>query len=185
MNAVAPLPVDRRAERTHLFLVATLSFGRASTSVRVRNLSASGALVEGGALPPVGSAIALSRGALEALGTIVWSDAGKAGLLFTGLVDVSAWLPTNIARRPVKVDPFAAEVKQARAAEVASPVADGAISTDAIVAELAAIQAQLDQLGAQLALDTALVAKHPEVQLLAGAGLRIDRIVAALQRGGA
>ncbi|MCY7280633.1 MAG: PilZ domain-containing protein [Sphingomonas bacterium] len=183
MNAISPLPVDRRAERTHLFLVATLSFGRASTPVRVRNLSATGALVEGTSLPPVGSAIVLRRGALEEPGTIVWSAAGKAGLTFGGLVDVQAWLPTKEAKRQTQVDETAFGLKHAaRVVEAATPgVADEAMAMETVVAELVTVQAHLDELGGQLALDAALLAKHPEVQLLDIAGQRIARIIKALR----
>lgn len=184
MNAISGIPVASRAERTHLFLVATLSFGRASTAVRVRNLSSTGALVEGGALPPVSSAIILRRGPLEAIGTIVWSESGKAGLSFSGTVDVSAWLPSKETKRQTQVDEITFGFKQARAVEPPSPpVAEGAVTIAALVAELAAVQAQLGQIGDQLALDDALLAKHPEVQMLDVAGQRIGRIVAALLTG--
>ena len=179
LNALSALPIVRRAERTHLFLVATLTFGRASVAVRVRNLSATGALIEAASLPPVGSTITLSRAGLDVFGTIVWAESGKAGLTFSGLVDVSAWLPTKEAKRQVKIDPIAAEIQQA------PPPPERALSMEAIVAELGAVQVQLGQLGAQLALDPALVAKHPEVQSLDVAEQRIATIIAALQGGAA
>lgn len=179
LNAISPLPIDRRAGRTHLFLVASVTCGRASVAVRVRNLSASGALIEAASLPPVGSLIALCRGELEAFGTIVWAEFGKAGLTFTDLVDVSAWLPVKEAKRQVKIDPIAVEVQQA------SPLLERALSMEAIVAELGAIQAQLGRLDARFSLDPVLLAKHPEAQSLQVAGQLIATIIAALQDGAA
>ena len=178
MNAISPLPIDRRAERTQLFLVATLTFGRASAPVRVRNLSASGALVEAGSLPPVGSTITLRRGELEALGTIVWLEPGKAGLTFNGIVDVSHWLPTKDGKRPLRIDPIAAEVLQARGPQAE---AEAAGTLASMVAEMVVLQAQLGQLGATLAADAAVVAHHPDVRLLEGAAQQIGRMVTALK----
>lgn len=182
MNALSTIPIDRRAERTHLFLVATLAFGRASTPVRVRNLSATGALVEGADLPSLGTAIILRRGALEAVGSVVWTEPGKAGLAFREPVAVSGWLPTKEAKRQTHVDQIAFEVnQQARvAAPVMPPLVDASLSMAAVAIELAAVQEQLGYLGGLLALDVALVAKHP-VHLLDAAGHRIGRIVAALR----
>jgi len=64
---------------------------------------------------------------------------------------------------------------------VAVAKVDAAPSMAAVVAELAAVQAQLGQLGDQLALDATVLANHSEVQLLDAAGQRIGRIVAALR----
>lgn len=182
MNEISPLPVDRRVERTHLFLVATLSFGQASTPVRVRNLSGMGALVESADLPPTGSAILLRRGALVAAGSVVWAGSGKAGLSFTEPVAVSRWLPNKDAKQQSRVDQNAFEVKQAARVTHAVAVATGEDpSMLAVMNELVAVQAQLGQIGDRLALDAALMARHPELQLLDVAGQRIGRIVAALR----
>ena len=153
--------------------------------MRVRNLSETGALIEAASLPPIGSAITLRRGELEARGTIVWVASGKAGLTFSGAVDVSAWLPTSAAKRSIAINPIAAEVHRARAVQPGSSrAADGdPMTRDAIIADLAAIQAQLGQLVGTLVPDAALLAKHPDIQLLDVAGQRIARIVAALQKG--
>lgn len=183
MNAHSALPVDRRSERTHLFLVATLSFGRASMPVRVRNLSASGALVESTHLPPRGTAIYLRRGALEAVGSVVWEGAGKAGLSFSEPVAVSVWLPTKETKRQTQVDQIAFEVNQAErvfSGKAAPEVDDATMSKTAVVAELAGLRADLDRLGDKLAHDEFLLASHPEVQCLNAAGQRIGKIIAAL-----
>ena len=184
MNALTAHPVDRRVERTHLFLVATLSFGRASTAVRVRNLSATGALVEGADLPPAGTAIVLRRGALEAVGSLVWSAAGKAGLSFREPVAVSCWLPSKEVKRQTQVDQVAFELKKAaRAFDPApAPVArQPALTMTEVVDDLTALGSELERLGDQLADDASVLARHPEVQLLDAAGQRIGRIIAALR----
>lgn len=164
-----------------MFLVATLYCGQASNPVRVRNLSATGALVEGASLPPTGTAVILRRGALEAPGTAVWSRSGKAGLAFDGQVDVAAWLPVKEAKAQTQVDQIAFGIKHARAAApVAPPALVQALSIEAALAELDAVQMQIRQIGGKLALDAAVVASHPDVQLLDAAGRRIGRLVDAI-----
>ena len=180
LNAHAATPIDRRAERVHLFLVATLYSGKASNPVRVRNLSATGALVEGASLPEAGATIMLRRGTLEAPGTTIWSGSGKAGLAFSGLVDVSEWLPAKEAKRQTQVDQIAFGLKHAREAAVAAPTVYESPMA-AMVVELAGVQAQLGQLGDQLGRDASVVAKYPDVRLLDAATQRIGRIVAALR----
>ena len=180
LNAHAQ-PVDRRAERVHLFLVATLYFDRVSNPVRVRNLSASGALVEGAVLPPTGTAVMLRRGALEAPGTAVWSEAGKAGLTFNGLLEVADWLPVKEAKPQTRIDQVAFGLKHAGTADPAAAAAGDASPMVAVMAELVAVQAQLGKLGDQLSLDAFVLANYPEVQLLDAAGQRIAKAVEVLR----
>ena len=182
MNALSASPIDRRAERTHLFLVATLYAGHASAPVRVRNLSHSGALVEGADLPAAGSVITLRRGLLEAGGAVVWAEAGRAGLSFRAPVAVSDWLPTKEAARQARVDQIAFGLKQARPGAALRAVTDPVfMSADAALADLMRLQAELAHLGDLLAQDEAIVSAHPEIQLLDAAGQRIAKIVEALR----
>ena len=166
-----------------MFLVATLYFGRATTAVRVRNMSATGALVEGVDLPPPGSAVILRRGALEAAGTAGWAEAGKAGLTFGEPVTVSAWLPTKETKRQTQIDEIAFTMKQAaRSDHVAvDPTLGSDQSMATTIAELIAVQAQLGRLGDKLALDMVVLTTHPEVQLLDVAAQRIGRIVETIK----
>lgn len=183
MNALSQRLVDRRAERTHLFLVATLYFERTSNPVRVRNLSAKGAMIEGACLPSVGTEIVLRRGELEAVGTTVWSESAKAGLSFSGILDVSAWLPVKEAKRQTQIDQVTFEWKQgARAVDVvAAPAVNVAMPMAAVVADLVSLQAQLGQLGDKLADDAILLVSHPELQFLDAAGQRIGKIIQAIR----
>lgn len=62
---------ELRAEtRTHLFVVAMLSAGTAMTPVHIRNLSTSGALIEGSALSAVGAAVTIRRASLSVQGVL-------------------------------------------------------------------------------------------------------------------
>ena len=172
MNAHSTLPIDRREERKHLFLVATLSFGRSTAAVRVRNLSATGALVESADVPPTGTEIVFRRGTLEAFGSVVWAGAGKAGLMFREPLAVASWLPEQGARREVERKPLGGEATRS--------ARDLAISPAALALELSAVCAQLGQLGEQLALNPGAPARSADVQLLIAVEQRIARIVALL-----
>ncbi len=167
-----------------MFVVATLYFGQASVPVRVRNLSTTGALIEGADLPPVGTEIFLRRANLEAAGTAVWSEAERAGLSFRWPVAVSAWLPTKDSLRQAQVDRMAYEVKLAARALDVTPlvrVNDAAMSLTGVVVELAALQAGLAQLADQLSQDMNLVATHPEIQFFDAAGQRIGKVIHAIR----
>ena len=165
-----------------MFLVATIYFGGASSAVRVRNMSDTGALIEGASLPEAGATVILRRGALEASATAAWSRSGKAGLTFGGPVDLAEWLPTKEAKRQTQVDQIAFGLKNAgrKVACGVDPLFRPASSILAIVAELGDLQAQLGQLGDQLSGDVFVLVNHPEVQMLDAAGQRIGRIIAAL-----
>jgi len=54
--------------RTNMFVMASLAAGQAQATVKVRNMSTRGALIEGTSLPPEGAECLLHRGdiALEA-----------------------------------------------------------------------------------------------------------------------
>ncbi len=168
-----------------MFLVATLYFGGASSPVRVRNMSTTGALIEGAAMPAAGAAIILRRGALEAPATTAWSEAGKAGLAFEGPVEVSEWLPAKEGQRQTQIDKVAFGLKHIAQTVAPAPVplVERAAPTMAVLAELAALQAQIGQLGDQLAGDAFVLAHHPEVQNLDAAGQRVGRIMEALRTG--
>ena len=166
-----------------MFLVATLTAEETSAAVRVRNLSPTGALVEAPALPCVGSAVVLRRGALEAVGRVAWAGAGRAGLSFTTPVTVSAWLPTRQSARQAQVDRIAFGVKHAAGAPGAMPAIAEPVfmSPEAALADLARLRAELDHLGEMLAQDAAVVANHPEIQLFDSAVQRLAKIGDALR----
>lgn len=115
------LPNDlRKSIRTSMFVSATLRTATHAHPVRVRNMSAKGALIEAPSLPPVGTTVELSRGPLAAVGTVAWSDAGRCGLNLTGMVDTQAWMSRGPAHQ-LEVDQRIAEARAAIAAEPGTP----------------------------------------------------------------
>lgn len=84
----------RLESRSNVFVMAALyADGRSGSPVRVRNISPTGALIEGAALPAVGTAVQLSRASLKTSGSVMWVEQGKAGLQFDVPIAVADWLP--------------------------------------------------------------------------------------------
>lgn len=79
------------------YLPATLYCDGACCSVRIQNIAATGALVEGGPIPSPGTLVQLVRGELIVHGLVAWSAESQFGLKFSGSVDVQQWLagPAN------------------------------------------------------------------------------------------
>jgi hypothetical protein len=82
-----------------MFVMATIFAGNGSAPVKIRNLSPSGALIEGARLPPQAAEVSLRRGSLIASGKVVWCSNGRAGLQFESLISVAHWLPGGEALR--------------------------------------------------------------------------------------
>lgn len=85
----------RRELRTNMFVMANLTFGGRMLPVRVRNMSRSGALVEGSVLPVKGVPCRLFRGDISIEAEVAWANSGKVGLKFRNYVDVDSWLPAK------------------------------------------------------------------------------------------
>ena len=169
---------DLRAEiRTHLFLTAVLRAGPTQTPVHIRNLSASGALIEGSALPAAGAMVSVCRGDLSVGGIIAWRSHKQAGIAFKSNISVATWLPGNRGSRQCAIDKVVFRSKNA-------PVAQAAPSTPScapprcapVLAELAALKKDILSLGELLVQDVILVATHPEIQLLDVVIQRVRRL---------
>jgi hypothetical protein len=73
---------NRQSRRSPVLLTATIEVGGAPVSVTLRNLSATGALVEGKRLPLVGSNTVFERKELRVPAKIVWVHGRFAGVAF-------------------------------------------------------------------------------------------------------
>ena len=82
----------RDGVRANVFLTAVLDASGVVYAVRVRNISVSGALIDGDQLPSSGAGVRLSRGQLEVSGDVAWEDGDYRGLRFSSPVDVQAWV---------------------------------------------------------------------------------------------
>jgi hypothetical protein len=82
-------------------LAATVQHDATSEAVKVRNLSASGALVEGDKLPGMGASVTFGRSNLLLKGHVVWVDGRRSGVRFEQLVNPHASLRHVTRPRPV------------------------------------------------------------------------------------
>ena len=74
----------RNHPRVRVLLSAKLSTTTEEIDVKVRDLSLGGAMLQGRALPKVGTDIILSRGSFEIFARIVWGKGGVCGIQFDG-----------------------------------------------------------------------------------------------------
>jgi hypothetical protein len=100
-------PEFRRGPRYSVLLVARLiTTTSCERIVKLRNISATGAMIEGARIPPAGTDILLRRGALELFATIVWAKDGQAGLEFDEpLTQAELWMQVNAPRFPTDMAP--------------------------------------------------------------------------------
>lgn len=169
MSRISPLSdalagdVAHRAPRKNLFLMASLAVAGASHPVRVRNLSATGALVESARLPAAGSDLVLRRGSVEAVGTLVWTADQRGGVRFAQPIRLADWIPGGAADHQLEIDPSAAPTR-ADIVDIAQapPPADnvGSPVTARIADELAFVARRLETLGADLADEPPIVVRH-------------------------
>lgn len=171
-NAVSTPASDRTAAaradpRKNLFLTATLAVGGISRAVRVRNLSASGALVEAAKLPATGGAAILQRGSLQVECVLVWQADGRGGLRFASPIDLKEWIPGAAGGGQAEVDRAVAQSRVAGCnALPASAVPNAAPEIEPgllrrTADELAFVSRRLEALGNDLTNDTHVVMRHP------------------------
>ena len=99
-------PEQRRSPRYRVLLIARLVTTCSERIVKLRDLSTTGAMIEGPRIPPPGTDILLQRGALEAFGTIVWARDMQAGIEFDEpLTETMLWMQVNAPQHIEEIDP--------------------------------------------------------------------------------
>jgi hypothetical protein len=157
-----------------MFVLATMAAASASGPIKIRNMSLSGALLEGGALPAVGEHLSLRRGELAVSGHVVWRQQGKAGLSFDCAVEVVDWLPAGSGGQQ-QVDRTFQELKTDPAP--AHPVSCSPAEPSAIgKPDLLKLAEGLDILANILAEDARIIAAHSsKLQVLDAASQMLRR----------
>lgn len=176
---VADIPPECRATdarvagRASIYLAATLYCDGSPSPAKIRNISATGALLESPVVPGVGSLVQLVRGRLIIHGLVIWALEGRCGLKFSGSIDVQEWraAPSNMEQQ--RVDEV---VRLVRAGAVPLPVpplghsSDSDEMTDPAAqrsADLRRVSDLLEGLVEVLAGDAEVVARHgPALQNL-------------------
>jgi len=96
---------NRKTRRSNVLMAASLELSGTSLPVKLRNLSAEGALVEGDKLPVEGAAIVFRKGDLSVPGKVAWAKTRSAGISFSRKLDPEQVLRHVPAPRPrVKPD---------------------------------------------------------------------------------
>jgi len=85
--------------------------GPEQAPVKIRNMSANGAMVESPVTPPPGTNVDLIRGALRARGVVIWTTKSRCGLQFSSEVSVKEWLAAPTKDQQQRVDEIVALVK--------------------------------------------------------------------------
>ena len=93
-------PQNRRSRRSNVLLSATLELGGATHSVKLRNLSEHGALIEGQNLPIEGSEVTFKRNDLSVPGRVAWVNGAHAGIAFSASLSTQDVLQNVPQPRP-------------------------------------------------------------------------------------
>lgn len=102
-------PQNRKSPRSSFYMKAALECGGRQKEVRLRNLSAEGALVEADKLPVEGCRVLFRREGLSVPGRVAWSANGRAGIAFAQALEPEVVLrhvpapkarPQGAAKRP-------------------------------------------------------------------------------------
>ncbi len=180
-----PGPEARQINRTSMLVAAVLRTGTQALAIRIRNMSATGALIEGAALPLPGSRVELVRGTLRAGGQVAWADGRRCGVALDDPVAVDRWISKKVPAHQMLVDALVDAARNAPApvpmegAAIVEP-ASGMCRPDAAAgSEVDSIIASLAALGDRLTDNPAIVAVHlVELQAIDEAQQRL----AALKR---
>ena len=184
----------RRAPRSNLFLSASIEAGGTHAPVRIRNLSETGALLEGAAFPAVGTMLTLSRQEVAVVAEVMWSNPPRCGVHFQGKVTVADWIhgkPAKPAFGQARVDAIQAAVRGGEAiAEAPAPHAEAdrhkTSLDEAIAREIAHVQGLFKAISEELIGDPEVVERHARLLQNFDIGDQIlghlTRIVAAPDR---
>ena len=167
-------PEDRASPRTNLLLAATAQVGGRSLAVRIRNLSETGAMIEGAGLPDAGMPMVLMRGELHVSATVAWAAGGRRGIRFDGPTPVEEWTG-GVKPRPLdctglrdqrRVDAIQAEARAGQGPDQRAPVPQPSPPAPLpdldkrLADELGYVQRLLENLGDELIKDLFLVQRH-------------------------
>lgn len=100
------LSQNRRQRRSNVLLTAMVEVNGRAVDVKLRNLSAEGALIEGEGLPDQGAEIRFRKGDLAVPGNIVWVSNKRAGIQFHAPLSPEALLRHVPTPRPRVIPSF-------------------------------------------------------------------------------
>lgn len=148
---------DKRAaaHRSRVMLAATLVVRGFPCHVRIRNISETGALLEGEVLPETDEQVLLQRGDNETIGTVKWVRSNRCGVRFADLIEVADWAGVQASPR---ADPLPLPAALLPAAE-AAPTGAAALPRR-LGEELAYVQRLIDSIGNELVANPVFVNRY-------------------------
>ncbi|HEV2568709.1 PilZ domain-containing protein [Sphingomonas sp.] len=161
----------RNAARTNTMLAAMLEFDGERHPVFVRNLSASGAMVDGRLLPLPGESVVLHRDDQKIASTVVWTAGNRCGLSFSAHVKVDKLIkrPKPSEATPVhqaRVDAIQRALRENRAVpayqETEALVGAAAVGKK-LVDEIGFAQRLVERVGEALANDSYVLTRYAVV----------------------
>lgn len=164
------MPNLPRAERKNLFLAASVEAGDLRVPVRIRNLSETGAMIDGAALPEAGTALVLRRMEVEIGAVAIWREKGRCGIKFDGIVSVDEWV-AGVVRQPsrslnhgqARVDAIFAAVRSGASLddeEVEPPHTGIGRLDEHLAEELTYVARLLDAVGDDLSEDPIIIQRY-------------------------
>lgn len=165
---IDPAVVRPRPPRKNLLLSASIEAGGLKAPVRIRNLSEGGAMIDGTALPEVGTPLVLRRLEVEIGATTVWRAPGRCGMKFEGCVSVEEWVAgvrrLSFGMGQARVDAIQAAIRSGALlpaeSEEADPPADLPAVESRIAEEIAYARRLLDKVGDELTDDPIILQRH-------------------------
>jgi hypothetical protein len=151
---------DKRKVATHrsrVMLAATMLVRGLACNVRIRNVSETGALIEGDVLPEVGASLLLQRGNHEVGAEVVWVRAGRCGVRFAGLIVVSEWAGVQATTRS---DPDSSPLPSSLLPQPAPPAAGETLLPRRVAEEIAYVQRLIDSIGEELVANPVFVNRY-------------------------
>jgi len=163
-----------RSPRKNLLLGATIEAGALKAPVRIRNMSETGAMLDGPALPDVGTSLMLRRLQVEIGATVVWNTAGRCGIAFDGKVSVDEWvagvrqIPRLGSSGQARVDAIQSALRSGEQLSVEPPPAPtlpvSAHELDSRIAEeMDHARRLLEDVGDELSDDPVLLQRHADL----------------------
>jgi hypothetical protein len=163
---------DKRSvqHRSRVMLAGTIVTPDFSVDVRIRNLSRSGALIEGDVMPEAGTIVEVLRNFHSVRAQVVWSKSKSCGVKFAEPVVIEDWVGSGIraatpAKSATSVAPKEAE-EQAAGLLPTWLVAEGSSSavedrlTKRVGEEIAYIGRLIENVGADISANPAIAHRH-------------------------
>ena len=151
-------------QRSRVMLAATIITPDRSVDVRIRNLSRTGALIEGDIALEAGTGIELLRGHNAVRAEVVWARPGRCGVKFASPVVIEDWVgsvgrPLSAAA-PAAAAPDRAEPPPSWLAVEGGPQEAGDRLSARLAEEIAYIGRLVEAVGADISANPAIMHRH-------------------------